>query len=85
MGVLVLGEAAGAVGHVAGPHRGGDGLAQIGFGGGAVFALAAFRDVERDNVIARLQRLDAGTAFHHDAAAFMAENAGKGAFRVVAG
>jgi hypothetical protein len=51
----------------------------------AVFALAAFRDVERDDVIAGLQLLDAGSAFDHFAAAFMAENAGKRAFGIVAG
>jgi hypothetical protein len=73
------------VGHIAGPHRGGDGLAQVGFGRTAVFAFAAFGDVERNDVIAGFQPLDAGAAFDHFAAAFMAENAGKRAFRVVAG
>jgi hypothetical protein len=81
----VLREAAGAVRHVTGPDGGGDGLAQIGFRRGAVFAIAAFRDVQRNDMIARLQRLHARAAFHHDATALMAEDAGKGAFRIVAG
>ena len=82
--LAVLREAAGAVGHVAGPHGGGDRLAQIGLGRGAVFAVAALGDVERDDVVARLQRFDAGAALDHDAAAFVAEDAGECAFGVVA-
>ena len=82
--LAVLREAPRAVGHVAGPHGGGDRLAQVGLGRGAVFAVAAFGDVERDDVVARLQRLHAGAALDHDAAAFVAEDAGEGAFRIVA-
>ena len=78
------GEAAGVVGHVAGPHRRGDGLAEIGFAGMAIFTVAAFRDVERDDMIAGFQTLDAGAAFDDDATAFVAKDAGKCAFRVVA-
>jgi hypothetical protein len=73
------------VGHVAGPHRRGDGLAEVGFGRMAIFAVAAFRDVERNDMIAGFQSLDAGAALDDDATAFVAKNAGKCAFRVVAG
>ena len=76
---------AGVVRHVAGPDRGGDGLTEVAFGRAAVFAFAAFGDVERNDVIARLQSLDAGSAFDHFAAALVTQNAGESALRVVAG
>ena len=76
------GEPAGAVGHQTLALRDADFLAEIGLAGGAIFAFAAFRRVERDDVIARLQRGDARPAFDNDPGAFMAENGGKDALRV---
>jgi len=82
--LAVLRETPGAVGHVAGPHGGRDRLAQVGLGRGAVFAVSALGNVERDDVVAGLQRFHSGSALRHDAAAFVAEDAGEGALRVVA-
>jgi hypothetical protein len=58
--LTLAGKAAGVVGHVTGPHRGGDGLAQVGFRRTAIFAFAAFRDVERNDMIAGFQPLTPG-------------------------
>ena len=67
-------EAAGAVGHHAAPLRRTDRHAQVGLAAEAVFALPAFRRVERDDVIALLQRRHARADLRHDAGALMAED-----------
>jgi len=50
-----------------------------------VFALAAFRGVQRDDVVVFFQRLDAGAHVDDDAGAFMAQDRRKNTFRVGAG
>src|SRR3712207_3051047 len=54
--------------------RGPDRRAQIGAARQAGFAVAAFRRVERDHVIARLEGGHAGSDLPHDACALMAED-----------
>jgi hypothetical protein len=76
-GLAVLGEAGGAVRHQALALGGADLLAQVGLAGFAELALAAFRGVQRDHVIAHLDAGDALADGLDDAAAFMAEDAGE--------
>ena len=83
--LAVVAEARGAVGHQAlalgGAHR----AAQVGLAGFAEFALAAFGGVQRDHVVADLDR---GHALAHrldDAAAFVAEDRREHALGVGAG
>ncbi len=64
-------EAARAVGHQALTLRDADGLAQIGFFGDAVIALAAFRHIERYHVVTFFQRGHARPHVDHDARAFV--------------
>jgi len=78
-------EAAAAVGHEALALGDADLLAEIGLAAEAVLALAAFRRVERDDMVALLQRLHLGSHVHHDAGAFMAEDRGKRALRIFTG
>ena len=59
--------------------------AQIGLAAQAVLALPAFRRVERDDVIALLQRRHAGSNLRHDASALMAEDRRKQPLRIGAG
>src|SRR3546814_14514432 len=73
----LVAEAAGAVGHHALALGRADGGAQIGLARQAAFALAAFRRVERDHMVARLHTGDARPHFAHDACAFMTEDAGE--------
>ncbi len=78
-------EPAGAVGHDAAPLRRADCHAQIGLAAEAIFALPAFRRVERDDVIAHLQAGHAGAHLGHDTRALMAEDCGEDALGVGAG
>ncbi len=83
--VAIDGEAAGAVGHHALALRGADRRAQVGLPRCAGFALAAFGRVERNDVIALLDRLHAWADIDHHAGAFVAEDHGKQPFGVGAG
>ena len=76
-GLAVDGEAAGGVGHQALALRAADELAQVGLAAQAELALAAFGRVERDDVIALLERGHARAHVHHDARAFVAQDGGK--------
>ena len=60
-----------------------DRLAQVRLAREAVFALAAFRCIQWNNVIADFQRCDTFAYLKHDACAFMPQNGGKDAFGVV--
>ena len=51
----------------------------------AVIALAALGRVERDHVIADLQRLDARADLDHHAGAFVPENRGERTFGIITG
>ncbi|MOA00527.1 hypothetical protein D3C78_1198970 [compost metagenome] len=77
-------EARGAVGHhtlaLGGAHL----LAQVGLAGQAELALAAFGRVERNDVVAGLERGHAFAHFDHHARAFMAQHGGEQAFGIVA-
>jgi hypothetical protein len=84
-GLAVLGEAGGAVRHQALALGGADLLAQVGLAGFAELALAAFRGVERDHVVAHLDAGDALADGLDDAAPFMAQDAGEDAFRIGTG
>ena len=79
------GEPAGAVGHHAPALRGADRHAQIALAAEAIFALPAFRRVERDDVIALFHAGHAGADIGHDAGAFMAEDRRENAFGIAAG
>jgi hypothetical protein len=78
-------EAAGAVGHQALPLRGADRLAEVGLLRQAVLALAAFRRVQRNDVVARLDAGDPGADLDDDAGALVAEDRREDALRIVAG
>src|SRR5207253_1313942 len=80
--VLADGEAAGAVRHYALALGGADGGAEAGLARCAGVALAAFRCVERNDVVALLDRGDAGADVDDDTSAFMAEDRGKKTFRI---
>ena len=77
-----MAEARGAVGHQALALGGADRGAQIGLLAEAAFALAAFGRVERDHMVARLDRGDARTDLADDAGALMAEDRGENSFAV---
>ncbi len=81
-GLALMAEARGAVGHQALALRGADRGAQIGLLAEAAFALAAFGRVERDHVIAGLDRGDARAHLPDDAGALMAEDRGENPFAV---
>src|SRR5262249_45870075 len=68
----------------AGALGGADLLAQVGFAREAVFALAAFRRIERDHVVSRLERSHARAGFDHHTGSLMAENRREQALRVLA-
>ena len=72
----------GAVRHQALALRGADGGAQIGLARQAGRALAAFGRIERDDVVALLDRGDARADVDDDAGALMAEDRRKQAFRI---
>jgi hypothetical protein len=75
-------KAAAAVRHHALPLRHADRLAQIGLVRHAVLALPAFRHIERNDVIAFLERSHAWPDLDHHAGAFMTEYRGKQAFGI---
>jgi len=77
-------EARGAVGHDALALGGAHLLAQVGLAGQAELTFAAFGRVERNDVVARLQRRHAFAHFHDHARAFVAQHGGEQAFGVVA-
>ena len=82
--LALVGETRGAIRHQALALRGADGLAQVGLATQAELALAAFRGVQRDHVIAHSHRGHAlADGFHH-CAAFMAQDRREDAFRVCA-
>jgi hypothetical protein len=84
-GLAVHAEAAGGVGHQALALRAADELAQVGLAAQAELALAALGRVERNDVVALLERGHAGADVDHDARAFVAEDGREDAFRVGAG
>jgi len=67
-------EARGAVGHQAAALGAADGLAEVGLARQAEFALAAFRGVEGNDVIAGFQRGHARTHVQHHARALVTED-----------
>ena len=79
-----MAEARGAVRHHALALGGADGGAEIGLLAQAAFALAAFRRVERNHVIAGLDRRHARPDLADDAGALMTEDRRKDAFAVEA-
>ena len=80
----LMAEARGAVGHHALALGGADRGAEVGLLAEAAFALAAFGRVERDHMVARLDRSDARSDLPDDAGAFMAEDRGENPFAVEA-
>src|SRR5690606_2619138 len=76
------GEAAGAVGHHTLALGGTNGGTQIRLAGQTRLALAAFRRIQGNDMIARLERRHARTHFQHHARAFVAQNRRKQAFGV---
>ena len=80
--LALVGKARGAIGHQALALGGADFLAQIGLGVQAILAFAAFRRVERNDMIALLQRFHACAHIHHNASAFMAHDGRKQAFGI---
>ena len=75
-------ESAGAVGHHAAALRLANRSAQIGLARKAGWAIAAFGNVERDDVVAALQRRHARPRFNHDARALMSEDRREQALRI---
>ena len=80
--LALIAEARGAVRHQPFALRGADGGTKIGLAAQAAFALAAFRRVERNHVIAGLDRRHARPYFADDARALMTEDRRKDAFAV---
>ena len=83
-GLTLIGKSRRAIRHQSLALRGANCGAEIGFAREAAFALAAFRRVKRDHVIAGFDALNAGADLDNNARAFMAENAGKHAFAIQA-
>ena len=83
--VAADGEAAGAVRHQALALGLADRDAEIGLAGEAEFAMAAFRRVERNHMVAGLERGDAGAGIDDHARSLMAQNGGKQPLRVCPG
>ena len=75
-------EAAGPVRHQALALGGADGRAQVGLAAQAAFALAALGRVERDHVVARLDRGHAAADLDHHARALVAEDRGEQALGI---
>src|SRR6185437_14517194 len=75
-------EAARAVGHQALALRGPDRGAQIGLARQTALALPALGCVERNHVVALLERLNAGSHIDHDARTFMSQDGREESFRV---
>ena len=83
--ILADGKPGCAVGHQALALGFADRLAQVGLARKAIFALTAFRRVERDDVVALFQRLDPPAHLDDNACALVAEDSREQAFRVLAG
>ena len=83
--LAIEGEARGAVRHQAATLGGTHGAAQVGLAGEAELALAAFRGIERNDVVARHQASHALAHFLDDTGAFVAQYGREQAFRVCAG
>ncbi len=81
-GLALIREAAGPIGHdslaLGSANRG----AEVGLARGATLALAAFGRVERNDVIALLQRAHAGPDIHDHARTLVPEDRRKQPFRV---
>jgi hypothetical protein len=84
-GLAIQAEAAGGVGHQAAALGAADLLAQVGLARQAELALAAFRRVERNHVIAGTQGFDVRAHVDNHTGAFMAEDGREEAFRIGAG
>src|SRR5262249_55015912 len=80
--VTVAAETAGTVRHHALALCGADRGAEIGPARETGFALAAFRRVERNNVITRLQGAYTGSDLSHDPSALVAEDRREQTFRI---
>ena len=78
-------ETAGAVGHDSASLGFADRLAEIGLARQAVFALAALRRVQRDNVVSRREPRHSGADLDHHAGAFVAQNGGEEALGIQTG
>src|SRR5690242_6886573 len=76
-GLSILGEARRAVGHQSLPLRGSNRLAEVGFSRSAEFALAAFRGIKRDNMVAHFHTCDTLAQRLNDAASLMPKYGGK--------
>ncbi|MPN43710.1 hypothetical protein SDC9_191270 [bioreactor metagenome] len=83
--LAVLAEAAGAVRHQAFALGGADRLAQVGLARQAELALAAFRGIERNHMVADSDRGHAFADRFNDAAPFVTEDGRKDPFRIGAG
>src|SRR5262249_17515515 len=80
--IAITAEAAGPVGHHPLALCRANRRAQIGPSRETGFALAAFRRVERDDVISSFQWMGSGTDFAEDAGPLVAENCRKEAFGI---
>src|SRR4051794_1869839 len=80
--LALVAEARGAVGHHTLALRCADRGAQVGLLAQATFALPALRRVERDHMIARLDRDHARADLAHNAGTLMAEDRRKDSFAV---
>ena len=78
-------KSAGAVGHYALALRGADRNAKIGLAGQTIFALAAFRGVERDDMVALRDARHTTSDIDDNARTFMAEDRWKEPFRIAPG
>ena len=83
--LAVRGETAGPVRHQPLALGDANGLAEIGFAGRAEWAITAFRGIQRDDVVPGLDAGDTLANFLHHAAALVAKDGRKRAFRIVAG
>jgi hypothetical protein len=81
--LALVGEAARAVGHQAAALRGADALTKVRLAGETTVTFAAFRRVERDDVIARSERTHAGPYFHDYAGAFVPQDGGEETFGII--
>lgn len=80
--LALVAEPGGTVGHQPLALGRADRGAQVGLARKAAFALAAFRGVQGDDMIARLDRRHARADLAHDPGAFMAEHAGEDSLAV---
>ena len=80
--LAIEGETGGSVRHQPLALGGADRLTQVCLGVQAIIAFPAFRGVERDNMITRLERGNASAYLQHNTGAFMAEDRREQPFRV---